>query len=86
METMIITIESDRGTRMRFEVEHEPHFAGMGLIAGGLAVIDGRLLPGLLARKAGRGRDTGRGDPRREPGRPRVASDSTPAEDCGRYP
>jgi hypothetical protein len=26
METMIITIESDRGTRMRFEVEHEPHF------------------------------------------------------------
>jgi hypothetical protein len=26
METMTITIESDRGTRMRFEVEHEPHF------------------------------------------------------------
>ena len=48
------------------------HFAGMGLIAGGLAVIDGRLLPGLLARKAGRRRDTGRGDPRREPGLPRV--------------
>ena len=57
------------------------HFAGMGLIAGGLAVIDGRLLPGLLARKAGRRRDTGRGDPRREPGLPRVQSDSTPAED-----
>jgi hypothetical protein len=44
------------------------HFAGMGLIAGGLAVIDGRLLPGLLARKAGRRRDTGRGEPRRERG------------------
>ena len=26
METMTITIESDRGTRMRFQVEHEPHF------------------------------------------------------------
>jgi drug/metabolite transporter (DMT)-like permease len=74
------------GTLVLGERLAPPHFAGMGLIAGGLAVIDGRLLPGLLARKAGRGRDTGRGDPRREPGRPRVASDSTPAEDCGRYP
>ena len=26
MESMTITIESDRGTRMRFQVEHEPHF------------------------------------------------------------
>jgi hypothetical protein len=26
METMTITIESDRGTRMKFQVEHEPHF------------------------------------------------------------
>lgn len=26
METMTITIESDRGTRMRFQVDHEPHF------------------------------------------------------------
>ncbi|HKC06480.1 MAG TPA: hypothetical protein VKJ67_06440 [Methylomirabilota bacterium] len=26
METMTITIESDRGTRMRFEIDHEPHF------------------------------------------------------------
>ena len=26
METMTITIEPDRGTRMRFQVDHEPHF------------------------------------------------------------
>jgi hypothetical protein len=26
METMTITIESDRGTRMKFQVDHEPHF------------------------------------------------------------
>ena len=26
MESMTITIESNRGTRMRFQVEHEPHF------------------------------------------------------------
>lgn len=26
MDTMTITIESDRGTRMRFQVDHEPHF------------------------------------------------------------
>lgn len=26
METMTITIESNRGTRMKFQVEHEPHF------------------------------------------------------------
>jgi hypothetical protein len=26
METMTITIESDSGTRMRFQVDHEPHF------------------------------------------------------------
>jgi hypothetical protein len=26
METMTITIESDRGTRMKFRVDHEPHF------------------------------------------------------------
>jgi len=34
------------------------HFAGMGLIAGGLAVIDGRLRPELLARKAERRQDS----------------------------
>lgn len=26
METMTITIESDSGTRMRFQVDHEPRF------------------------------------------------------------
>lgn len=26
MDTMTITIESDGGTRMKFEVDHEPHF------------------------------------------------------------
>jgi hypothetical protein len=26
MDTMTITIESDSGTRMKFEVDHEPHF------------------------------------------------------------
>jgi hypothetical protein len=26
MEMMTITIESDRGTRMKFQVDHEPHF------------------------------------------------------------
>jgi hypothetical protein len=26
MGTMTITIESNRGTRMKFQVEHEPHF------------------------------------------------------------
>lgn len=26
MDTMTITIESDSGTRMRFLVDHEPHF------------------------------------------------------------
>ena len=26
METMTITIESDSGTRMKFQVDHEPHF------------------------------------------------------------
>ncbi|HEY7204150.1 MAG TPA: hypothetical protein VIA61_07640 [Methylomirabilota bacterium] len=26
MDTMMITIESDRGTRIRFQVDHEPRF------------------------------------------------------------
>jgi hypothetical protein len=26
MDTMTITIESDSGIRMKFEVDHEPHF------------------------------------------------------------
>jgi len=26
MDTMTITIESDSGTRIKFEVDHEPHF------------------------------------------------------------
>jgi hypothetical protein len=26
MNTMTITIESDSGTRIKFEVDHEPHF------------------------------------------------------------
>ncbi len=26
MDTMTITIESDSGTRMKFQVDHEPHF------------------------------------------------------------
>ena len=26
MDTLIITVESDSGTRMKFEVDHEPHF------------------------------------------------------------
>ena len=26
METMTITIESDSGTRIKFQVDHEPHF------------------------------------------------------------
>ena len=26
MDTMTITIESDRGTRLRFQVDHEPRF------------------------------------------------------------
>ena len=26
MDTMTITIESDSGTRMKFQVDHEPHY------------------------------------------------------------